>query len=184
MVRRQKPGIQTGDVITKVAGIAVTNPQQVADAVARQKSGDTLVLSVYSRVAGKESDVTVALGQNPNDASKAFLGVTLRVSVRFNVEPSPGDGSRSDQRQLTASAPCRPQPCKGRNRQGVEIDSVETCGKLRRVHPSLCDAHGLDCAVYRAALRGASGERLSHGECSEISELAARFMNPQAIRTG
>jgi len=82
-----KAGIQSGDIITKVAGVAVTNPQQVADAVAKQKPGDTLVLTVYSRAADKEADILVTLGQSATEASKAFLGVTLRVPMRFGGMP-------------------------------------------------------------------------------------------------
>jgi S1-C subfamily serine protease len=76
-----KAGIQAGDVITKVAGVAVTDSQQVVDDVAKLKAGDTLVLTVHSRSTGKDADVTVTLGKNPSDATKAYLGVYMSTSA-------------------------------------------------------------------------------------------------------
>jgi S1-C subfamily serine protease len=72
-----KAGIQTRDVITKVEGAAVTTPQQVVDAVAKHTPGDTLALTVLHRADGKQADLTVTLGQNPSDAAKAWLGVSM-----------------------------------------------------------------------------------------------------------
>jgi PDZ domain-containing secreted protein len=72
-----KAGIQQRDVLTKVEGAAVTTPQQVVDAVARHKPGDTLALSVLHRADGKQVDLTVTLGQNPADSAKAWLGVSM-----------------------------------------------------------------------------------------------------------
>jgi S1-C subfamily serine protease len=72
-----KAGIQPRDVITKVDGAAVTSPQQVVDAVAKHKPGDSLALTVVRRPDGKQTDLTVTLGQNPNDAAKAWLGLSM-----------------------------------------------------------------------------------------------------------
>jgi S1-C subfamily serine protease len=72
-----KAGIAARDIITKVGGSAVNNPQQVVDAVGAHKPGDSLALAVYSMADGTEKDLTVTLGQNPSDASKAWLGVSM-----------------------------------------------------------------------------------------------------------
>jgi S1-C subfamily serine protease len=74
-----KAGLKANDVITKVEGAAVTSPQQVADAVGKHKPGDAMVVTVYRRADGKETDITVTLGQSPSDATKAFMGVTMTV---------------------------------------------------------------------------------------------------------
>jgi len=72
-----KAGIQPRDVVTKVDGAAVSAPQQVVDAVGKHKPGDTLSVTVFRRADGKQTDITVTLGQNPHDAAKAWLGVSL-----------------------------------------------------------------------------------------------------------
>jgi S1-C subfamily serine protease len=47
------------------------------DAVAKHKPGDALALTLVRRGDRTPKDVTVTLGKNPNDASKAWLGVSL-----------------------------------------------------------------------------------------------------------
>jgi S1-C subfamily serine protease len=76
-----KAGIQLRDVISKVEGAAVTTPQQVVDAVAKHKPGDTLAITVLHRADGKQADLTVTLGQNPSDAAKAWLGVSMSGGI-------------------------------------------------------------------------------------------------------
>jgi S1-C subfamily serine protease len=72
-----KAGIQTRDLITKVEGSAVTDPQQVADAVSRHKPGDAISVTVYRRADNTSTDLTVTLGQSPSDATKAYMGVSM-----------------------------------------------------------------------------------------------------------
>jgi S1-C subfamily serine protease len=72
-----RAGIQPRDVIAKVDGAAVTDPQQVVDAVAKHKPGDTLVVSVVRRPGASQTELTVTLGQNPKDAARAWLGLSM-----------------------------------------------------------------------------------------------------------
>jgi S1-C subfamily serine protease len=72
-----KAGIQARDVVTKIEGADVASPRQIVDAVAKHKPGDTLALTLVRRGDRTPKDVTVTLGKNPNDASKAWLGVSL-----------------------------------------------------------------------------------------------------------
>jgi S1-C subfamily serine protease len=72
-----KAGIKARDLITKVDGTVVSDPQEVADAVAKHKPGDTLSVSFYRRAEDKDTDVTVTLGASPNDATKAYMGVSM-----------------------------------------------------------------------------------------------------------
>ena len=102
-----KAGLQAGDIITKVAGVAVTGPQQVVDAVGQKKPGDTLVLTVRNRDSGKEADLTVTLGQNPSDATKAYLGVSMSAT---DLGPG-GQGFRGGQpRTQITPGPAMDQP--------------------------------------------------------------------------
>ena len=72
-----RAGIQPRDVIAKVDGAAVADPQQVVDAVAKHKPGDTLVVSVVRRPGASQTELTVTLGQNPKDAARAWLGLSM-----------------------------------------------------------------------------------------------------------
>jgi S1-C subfamily serine protease len=72
-----KAGIKAQDLITRVEGVSVSFPQQVVDAVSKHKPGDTLSLTVSGKNDGKGTDVTVTLAQNPGDASKAWMGLSL-----------------------------------------------------------------------------------------------------------
>lgn len=82
-----KAGIKARDVITKVQGVAVTDPKEVADAVAAHKPGDTLSVTVRHATDDKDTDVSVTLGANPNDAAKAYMGVSMSA---FMGLPGPG----------------------------------------------------------------------------------------------
>jgi S1-C subfamily serine protease len=74
-----KAGIAVRDLITKVDGAVVNDPQQVVDAVNGHKPGDTLAVTVRGMPDGKDRDLTVTLGANPNDATRAWLGVSMSV---------------------------------------------------------------------------------------------------------
>jgi S1-C subfamily serine protease len=82
-----KAGIKARDVITKVQGVAVTDPKEVADAVAAHRPGDTLSVTVRHGGDDKEADVSVTLGANPNDAAKAYMGISMGP---FMGQPGPG----------------------------------------------------------------------------------------------
>jgi S1-C subfamily serine protease len=73
-----KAGVSARDVVTKIDGKEVTDPQQVVDAVGTHKPGDKVTLTLLRRADGKTTDVTVTLGTSPTDAAKAWLGVSLR----------------------------------------------------------------------------------------------------------
>jgi S1-C subfamily serine protease len=86
-----KAGIKARDVITKVDGTAVTDAQQVVDAVAKHKVGDSVAVTVTRAADGSSADVTVALAANPSDATKAWMGVSLggRFQQRQQLLPAP-----------------------------------------------------------------------------------------------
>jgi serine protease Do len=100
----EKAGLARRDVITKVDGSAVTEPQQVADAVAKHKPGDSMTVTV-SR-SGSSVELSVVLAASPSDSTKAYLGVSM--AVQRIVTSLPGDGSTVPGARTTipdASAP-------------------------------------------------------------------------------
>jgi S1-C subfamily serine protease len=84
-----KAGIHERDIITKIQGVAVTNPKEIFDAVTAHKPGDTLSVTVRHIDNDKDVEVTVTLGASPNDATKAYMGVTTRSIAEMAV-PGPG----------------------------------------------------------------------------------------------
>lgn len=73
--------LEPGDEIVTVAGKAVSNPQQVSDALAGTRPGQSVVIT-YRR-DGRQQDATVVLGANPS-LPQGFLG------VRPGIEPVGG----------------------------------------------------------------------------------------------
>jgi S1-C subfamily serine protease len=88
-----RAGITTHDLITKVEGASVRDPQQVVDAVAKHKPGDALALTVQHQ-QGKDVEVTVTLGASPRDADKAYMGVSMRALAGGPEERGEGPGFR------------------------------------------------------------------------------------------
>jgi serine protease Do len=95
-----KAGIQAHDVVIKVDGVEVTSPRQVVDAVAKHKPGDTLTVTVYHRTDGQQAEITATLGQNPKDAEKAWLG----MSMSDGFGPGGGPGMRGQPRVPPSAA--------------------------------------------------------------------------------
>lgn len=78
------------------------DPQTLADAVAAHKPGDTLNVTVRRAAQDQESNVTVTLGASPNDATKAFMGVTIRAVMALRGPMGPnGFGGVPRQRMTT-----------------------------------------------------------------------------------
>jgi S1-C subfamily serine protease len=90
-------GLSQGDMITAINGEPVQNPRGLAKAVAQLKPGDTLTLTVSRPGQDESREVTVTLGENPNEAGKAYLGI--RPGGFFNIFISPdGNGGAKGMR--------------------------------------------------------------------------------------
>jgi S1-C subfamily serine protease len=72
-----KAGLRARDLITKMDGANVTDPQQVADDVSKHKPGDAISVTVYHWADATSADLTVTLGQSPGDATKAYMGISM-----------------------------------------------------------------------------------------------------------
>ncbi|MER3543223.1 MAG: hypothetical protein C4311_01140 [Chloroflexota bacterium] len=71
-----KAGVQVGDVITEVDGQVVATPRALSDAIAAHKPGDQITLKVYRPADRQMLDIQVTLAGRPDDASKAYLGIS------------------------------------------------------------------------------------------------------------
>jgi S1-C subfamily serine protease len=81
-----RAGVQEGDIITAVDGQELTPENTLADVIAGYTPGDKVTLDITRPDADSENEgkkdrsfsVTVELGQHPDDAKKAYLGVHYR----------------------------------------------------------------------------------------------------------
>lgn len=73
----ESAGLKSGDVITEIDGVSVATPQDLVDAVGAKKPGDTVTLTVIRSGEKEPVSVKVTLGENPDKAGKAYLGVSI-----------------------------------------------------------------------------------------------------------
>jgi serine protease DegQ len=89
-----KAGIARGDLLTSIDGTAVQTAQQVIDAVGNHKPGDAVKIGVVHAADGAASEAAVTLAENPQDATKAFLGVQLGTTGVIPGQGGQGPGNR------------------------------------------------------------------------------------------
>ena len=66
-------GVQVGDIIAAVDGTPIDANHRLADIVSQYQPGDRVKITVWR--AGDAKSVTVALGENPQDSTRPYLGV-------------------------------------------------------------------------------------------------------------
>lgn len=87
--------LEEGDIIARVDGTATPTRPDLSEVMAEYEPGDPIDVS-YRR-NGTEHTATVTLGQNPNDASRGMIGVTVQTafetvdlkSAEAAIPPSP-----------------------------------------------------------------------------------------------
>lgn len=84
-----KSGLQTGDIITAVDGEAVSGPEALVSAVQAHEPGDQISLTVYSSGADQAKSITVTLGENPDSAGQAYMGIRIG-QLQMQLEGMPG----------------------------------------------------------------------------------------------
>lgn len=78
----EKAGLKRGDVITAVDGTFLEQSDDLAGIIGARKPGDTVRLELLgTREQAREVEVT--LGENPQDATKAWLGIEYRMAFRI-----------------------------------------------------------------------------------------------------
>lgn len=82
----EEAGLQIGDVITAVDGTPIDQNHRLVDVVGLYKPGDRVTLTVWR--VGDTTTMRVTLGENPDNAGKAYLG------VRYTDLPDQPDESK------------------------------------------------------------------------------------------
>ena len=76
-------GLQHGDLITSLDGEALDSAQELIDAIASREPGDTVLLGVLHPADQVGVDMKIQLGEHPDQAGRAYLGVTVRDVLRY-----------------------------------------------------------------------------------------------------
>jgi S1-C subfamily serine protease len=84
-------GLEAGDVITAIDGEVVDGPQALVEAVAAREPGDSVMLTVTRTDQDEPLEIEVVLGENPDNAEKAYLGVTIGAFMMRFQGQMPGD---------------------------------------------------------------------------------------------
>ncbi|HQV70972.1 MAG TPA: PDZ domain-containing protein [Thermoflexales bacterium] len=127
-----KAGLLVNDVILAVNGKTVDAQHSLADLIGAQKPGDKVKLSIQRDGAMK--DVTVTLGENPDDKTKPRLGVTY-VLMSDVAAPAPDGNRPRNPRQAPTAAPPQgtPAPMPAQTPSGTETASSAV--EIRLVTP-------------------------------------------------
>lgn len=80
----EEAGLVVGDVVLAIDGESLDGPEALVEAVSQCEPGDRVSLTLFR--GGEEVDVSVTLGENPENAGAAYLGV--RVTGFISVERS------------------------------------------------------------------------------------------------
>ena len=91
-----RAGIRRGDVITKVDGKAVADPEQLREAVRSAHAGQELTLSVARD--GKSQDIKVRAEQSPGESRFGLPSLPPGVRSAFEGFPTLGDDRQTIQR--------------------------------------------------------------------------------------
>ena len=76
-------GLQHGDLISSLDGEALDSAQALIDAIASREPGDTVLVGVLHPADRAAQDMQIQLGEHPEQAGKAYLGVTVRNVLRY-----------------------------------------------------------------------------------------------------
>ncbi len=75
-------GLEAGDIVVAIDGQEITDETGLADLIAEHQPGDTVTLEV-ARPGEDPRDVTVKLGEHPDEEGKAYLGIQYAPTPRI-----------------------------------------------------------------------------------------------------
>jgi hypothetical protein len=76
-------GLEPGDVITEINRKPITDLESFVDTVRSFDPGDEIILTVYRNGEGEPLEVELTLGEDPEVAGQAYMGVSLGGFFRF-----------------------------------------------------------------------------------------------------
>jgi S1-C subfamily serine protease len=103
----EEAGLQPGDLVTAANGDEIGEPKALAQLIESKEPGDEITLTVYRAGEAGPLEIQATLGEHPDEAGLAYLGVTISgftgIELRspdlpdrfryFFESPWPGDPS-------------------------------------------------------------------------------------------
>jgi S1-C subfamily serine protease len=78
----EKAGLKVGDIILKVNDQALDGSHDLATVLGAMKVGDTVTLNVQRSGETTPLDIKATLGENPNQANQAYLGIRYQMIMK------------------------------------------------------------------------------------------------------
>ena len=78
----EKAGLGRGDMILALDGETLSADNGLVDLLETYKPGDKVSLEVFSTASQETKDIDVILGEHPDDAEKAYLGINYQEFYR------------------------------------------------------------------------------------------------------
>lgn len=89
----EKAGLKQGDTILAANDKPIKSPQDLVELIRNSKPGDRITLSVQRQGEDKPTEITVTLGEHPDKAGAAYMGVSLGQFIRFERILPGGEGN-------------------------------------------------------------------------------------------
>ncbi len=83
----EKAGLKVGDIILKVNDQTLDAGHDMASVLGALKIGDTVTLNVQRAGEANPLDIQATLGENPNQAGQAYLGVRYQMAQSRRIGP-------------------------------------------------------------------------------------------------
>lgn len=88
-------GLQVHDVITKLDGEDIEDMDAFLQTLRAHSPGDEVILTIARSGEDEEIEITVTLGENPDDEGVGYLGVSLGGMIVTEVVVEDGEGSET-----------------------------------------------------------------------------------------
>jgi S1-C subfamily serine protease len=91
----EKAGLKQGDLIQAVDGQKISGPEALTSAVTAHKPGDSITVTVFDPQAQSSQDVKITLGDNPQKAGSAWMGIAYTyIDMQPNNNNNGGSGTQ------------------------------------------------------------------------------------------
>lgn len=79
-------GMEAGDIVTEINGEPISDFDSVIDTIRSFEPGDEIILTVYHTGEDEAVEIDVTLGENPEVAGQAYLGVRIGGLIQYEFK--------------------------------------------------------------------------------------------------
>jgi predicted metalloprotease with PDZ domain len=79
-------GLEAGDAVFEIDGESIQPGDDFAELIGAYKPGDEIVLTVQHAGTDEQVEVSVTLGEHPDDPERAYLGVSYAPNAAFHMQ--------------------------------------------------------------------------------------------------